>query len=150
LFSFDPFIEKAFEKIKDAGLAPVYLEQLNLLRSHLAFISERLATMEKDAAKAENMLEAQAEELQYLRSRLSKYDGKAKLVEIGPCFVKETPDGKSLEGVYCPNCQMPMDKGQYGTGYNYYYQCMKCNLRLPCELVEPSLTAYKNSAKERC
>ena len=99
MFSFDPFIEKSLEKIKDAGLAPVYLEQVTLLEAHLGFLSERLAAAEK--------------ELESLHSQISAFDGKAKCVEIGPCLIKENASGIRMEGIYCPHCQSLMERGQY-------------------------------------
>lgn len=147
MLSLDPIIEKIFEKFKDAKLAPVYLEQLNLLRDQMAFMGEKLVYAEKELAKAEGKLEAQAEEIEKLRSQLAAWNGKAKLVEIGPCFVKETSDGSPLEGVYCPDCKMPMDKGEYGVPGELYYHCMKCDVRLPAEIVDSSLAAYHRALK---
>lgn len=147
MFGLDPFVEKAFEKIKDAGLAPVFQEQINLLREHVAFMAEKLTAAENSLAKAEGKLEAQAEEIEKLRSQLAAWNGKAKLVEIGPCFVKETSDGTPLEGVYCPDCKMPMDKGEYGASGELYYHCMKCDVRLPAEIVDSPLAAYHRALK---
>lgn len=145
MFSLDPFIEKAFEKIKDAGLAPVYLEQVTLLEAHLGFLSERLAAAEKELAKAEDKLERQAQELENLHFQLSAFDGKAKCVEIGPCLIKETASGIPLEGVYCPHCQSLMEKGQYRAYSSVWvYMCCKCNYELPAEAVESALTSFRN------
>lgn len=149
MLGLDPFIEKAFEKIKDAGLAPVYQEQINLLRDHLAYMSEKMAAIEKELARAEGKLETQTAELEKSRSRLALYEGKAVLVEVGPCFVKETSDGMRLEGVYCPSCHMPMHKGAYGYNGDERYQCMNCPLKLPCEIVDTALAAYDKGSKNR-
>lgn len=147
MFSFDPLVEKIFEKFKDAQLAPVFQEQINLLREHLVYMGEKTATAEKELAKAEVKLEVQAQELERLRSQLAAFDGRARLVEIGPCFVKETADGRPLEGVYCPDCKMPMNKEHYRGNHEVYYLCMKCSIRLPAALVESPLIQYKAARK---
>ena len=144
MFSLDPIIEKIFAKIEDAKLAPIQREQLAMLHDYVAFLGEKLAAGEKALAKAENALEARNAELEDLRSRLAAFDGRAKLVEIGPCFVKETVDGRKLEGVYCPDCKMPMDRGEYGADGEIYYHCMKCSVRLPVGMVDPALDAWKH------
>lgn len=78
---FEPFIEKAFQAIKNAKLAPVLLEQVNTLEQHLAFISEKLTNSEKDLAKAEAKVEEQAQEIQFLQAQIATFDGKAKSIE---------------------------------------------------------------------
>lgn len=145
MFSFDPFIEKALEKIKDAGLAPVYLEQVTLLEAHLGFLSERLAAAEKELAKAEVKLERQAQELESLHSQISAFDSKAKCVEIGPCLIKENASGIRMEGIYCPHCQSLMERGQY-RAYNsaWVYMCCKCHYELPAEAVESALASFRS------
>ena len=131
MFSFDPFIEKSLEKIKDAGLAPVYLEQVTLLEAHLGFLSERLAAAEK--------------ELESLHSQISAFDGKAKCVEIGPCLIKENASGIRMEGIYCPHCQSLMERGQYGAYSSVWvYMCGKCHYELPAEAVESALASFRS------
>ncbi len=131
MFSFDPFIEKSLEKIKDAGLAPVYLEQVTLLEAHLGFLSERLAAAEK--------------ELESLHSQISAFDGKAKCVEIGPCLIKENASGIRMEGIYCPHCQSLMERGQYRAYSSVWvYMCCKCHYELPAEAVESALASFRS------
>lgn len=139
---FDPFIQKAFDKVKDAGLAPVYLEQINLLEQHVAFLSEKLAAAEKELAKIEGKLETQAQESERLRSQLAAFDGKAKCIEIGPCIIKETASGARLEGVYCPHCQSVMVKGRYQYRSTDSYMCWKCDYEIPAEMVEHALESF--------
>lgn len=140
---FDPFIQKAFDKIREAGLAPVYLEQINLLEQHIAFLDTRLAAAEKDLARAEGKLETQEQELEKLRSQLDAFDGKAKCVEIGPCLIKKAPDGKPLNGVYCPHCRSVMQKGQFHAySDTCYYMCCKCKFEVPAAIIETALNTY--------
>lgn len=142
---FDPFIQKAFDKIKDAGLAPVYIEQINLLEQHIAFLSERLAATEKELGKAEGKLETQEQELAKLRSQLAAFDGKAKCIEIGPCLIKRTPDGRRLNGVYCPHCHSIMQKGEFHSySDGLYYLCCKCNFEVPAEIIDSALLDFSN------
>ncbi len=148
MLGLDPFVEHTFEKIKDAQQAPVLQEQLSLLRSHIAFIMDKLATAEKNLAKAEAELEAKTKDVETMRSQLAAFDGKAKLVEIGPCFVKVTAQGKRLPGVYCPACHMPMHKGEYRVAGIYHYACMKCDIKLPCELVDGPLADWTDPVQD--
>jgi hypothetical protein len=140
---FDPFIQRAFEKIKDSGLAPVYLEQISLLEKHVAFLSDKLDAKEREFAKAENRLETLKEELESLRSMVAASDGKAICIEIGPCFVKQDKTGRSLAGVYCPHCLSRMKKGEYADyGSEIMYICCQCFYRLPLEPVESALSVF--------
>ena len=140
---FEPFVQKAFDKMKDAGLAPVYLEQVNLLEQHIAFLSDKLAHAEKDLAKAENKLEEANKELVELRSRLASFDGRAQLLEIGPCLIKTASSGQRLEGVYCPHCHSYMEKGKYKPfSDDYVYLCSKCDFMLSSKVVESALESF--------
>lgn len=138
---FEPFIEKAFQAIKNAKLAPVLLEQVNTLEQHLAFISEKLTNSEKDLAKAEAKVEEQAQEIQFLQAQIATFDGKAKSIDIGPCLVKETVSGQRLEGVYRPHCLSVLEKGDIHYGSVHYF-CRKCNFEAPVDAVESALEHF--------
>lgn len=139
----DPILEKIFEKLKDAKLAPAYLEQINLLQQHVDFLSDKLALTEKELAKKESKLETAENELAGLRTQITSFEGKAKDIEIGPCFIKETHSGKRLKGIYCPHCRSIMEKGQY-TAYSdtISYRCTHCKYEVSTEAIDTALADF--------
>ena len=137
----EPFIEKAFEKIKDAKLAPIYEEQLNLLKEHIAFLSEKLMYKEKELGEAEYKLNDLEKEVKQLQSELLQFDGQAKSIDIGPCFVKLDKEGVLLYGMYCNKCKNILIKAGGVYGKNGYW-CKTCSSILPREVVDRAFNDF--------
>lgn len=141
----DALATKAFDMAKDAAIGPVYAAQIQMLGEHINYLQTQLEDTKSKQIKAESKLEAQIEELENLRSQLATFAGKAKCIEIGPCFIKQAQTGQPLDGVYCPHCQSLMTKGQYSSyGDNFSYMCCnsKCYFTIPADDVERALAEF--------
>lgn len=144
---FDPFVQKAFDKIKDAGLAPVYGEEINLLGKHINFVETQLEDAKEKLAEYKYQFKIQEEELARLLEEVASFDGKAKLVDIGPCFIKEDKAGERLEGFYCSVCHTVMERRTYyGHKREHTELCQKCNIEIlavVASLVDTAFSAYQ-------
>lgn len=141
----EPFVEKALEKLKDASLAPVYLEQISLLEKHITFLNDKLSHAEKENIKLESKLEIIEKELEETRTKLESLEPTSKIIDIGPCLIKETSTGIRLNGFYCLKCRAFLKKGQYDMhSEDWSYMCTECHRQIPAEDVESAFAGFQD------
>lgn len=129
----------------------VIAARIKLAAEHLEFTETKLKTFEKDIAKLEVKNENLEQEHSKVKAELAKLDGSAKLVDIGPCCVKEDKYGNELLGFYCSDCKRILTHEETvdsldgkGAARTFQYSCYKCNMFLDAIQVDQALNSYQD------
>lgn len=144
---FSALTQKGFELAKDASIAPVLQEQIKLIAMQLEITETKLESSEKNIAKLEIKNENLEKELTQTKTEFAKLDGSAKLVDIGPCYIKEDKEGNKMQGFYCLKCKVIMERNKWGSfdvGQPDEDLCRMCNMMIHSDIIDKALQDYNN------